>query len=43
MIAALQTLFRTLSLDIECMGRRGVFPDATMDPVIQIANMVKVS
>ncbi|VDM65525.1 unnamed protein product [Strongylus vulgaris] len=34
---------RTLSLDIECMGRRGIFPDASEDPVIQIANMVKVS
>ncbi|KAK6024637.1 DNA polymerase family B, partial [Ostertagia ostertagi] len=34
---------RTLSFDIECMGRRGVFPDANEDPVIQIANMVKVS
>uniref|UniRef100_W6NIW5 DNA polymerase delta catalytic subunit n=1 Tax=Haemonchus contortus TaxID=6289 RepID=W6NIW5_HAECO len=34
---------RTLSFDIECMGRRGVFPDATEDPVIQIANMVKMS
>ncbi|XGW07230.1 hypothetical protein V3C99_017062 [Haemonchus contortus] len=33
---------RTLSFDIECMGRRGVFPDATEDPVIQIANMVKM-
>ncbi|ETN69650.1 DNA polymerase [Necator americanus] len=33
---------RTLSFDIECMGRRGVFPDANEDPVIQIANMVKV-
>ncbi|KAJ1352810.1 hypothetical protein KIN20_009233 [Parelaphostrongylus tenuis] len=33
---------RTLSFDIECMGRRGVFPDASEDPVIQIANMVKV-
>ncbi|KIH62069.1 b, exonuclease domain protein, DNA polymerase family [Ancylostoma duodenale] len=33
---------RTLSFDIECMGRRGIFPDANEDPVIQIANMVKV-
>ncbi|GMT08716.1 hypothetical protein PFISCL1PPCAC_13, partial [Pristionchus fissidentatus] len=32
---------RTLSFDIECMGRRGVFPDPTFDPVIQISNMVK--
>uniref|UniRef100_A0A1I7XHW6 DNA polymerase delta catalytic subunit n=1 Tax=Heterorhabditis bacteriophora TaxID=37862 RepID=A0A1I7XHW6_HETBA len=35
-------LLRTLSLDIECMGRRGVFPEPNEDPVIQIANMVKV-
>ncbi|KJH52362.1 DNA polymerase [Dictyocaulus viviparus] len=33
---------RTLSFDIECMGRRGIFPDANEDSVIQIANMVKV-
>ncbi|PAV70284.1 hypothetical protein WR25_24092 [Diploscapter pachys] len=33
---------RTVSLDIECMGRRGVFPDASEDSVIQIANMVKI-
>ncbi|CAD6199696.1 unnamed protein product [Caenorhabditis auriculariae] len=33
---------RTLSLDIECIGRRGVFPEAQEDPIIQIANMVKV-
>ncbi|KAI0255835.1 DNA polymerase family B-domain-containing protein, partial [Lactifluus subvellereus] len=31
---------RILSFDIECAGRKGVFPDASMDPVIQIANMV---
>ncbi|KAK6059414.1 b, exonuclease domain protein, DNA polymerase family [Cooperia oncophora] len=34
---------RTMSFDIECMGRRGIFPNASEDPVIQIANMVKVS
>ncbi|CAI5450981.1 unnamed protein product [Caenorhabditis angaria] len=33
---------RTLSFDIECIGRRGVFPEATMDPIIQIANMIKI-
>ncbi|CAO4379261.1 unnamed protein product [Caenorhabditis nigoni] len=33
---------RTLSLDIECIGRRGVFPEAIKDPIIQIANLVKV-
>ncbi|XP_034110049.1 DNA polymerase delta catalytic subunit [Drosophila albomicans] len=31
---------RILSFDIECAGRRGIFPEAKMDPVIQIANMV---
>lgn len=31
---------RILSFDIECLGRKGVFPDATIDPVIQIANYV---
>ena len=31
---------RILSFDIECAGRKGVFPEAERDPVIQIANMV---
>jgi DNA polymerase delta subunit 1 len=31
---------RILSFDIECLGRKGVFPDATKDPVIQIASYV---
>lgn len=31
---------RILSFDIECAGRKGVFPDPKIDPVIQIANMV---
>lgn len=31
---------RILSFDIECAGRKGIFPEATVDPVIQIANMV---
>ncbi|KAF8899613.1 DNA polymerase family B-domain-containing protein [Gymnopilus junonius] len=31
---------RILSFDIECSGRKGIFPDASQDPVIQIANMV---
>jgi DNA polymerase delta subunit 1 len=31
---------RILSFDIECAGRKGVFPEATIDPVIQIANVV---
>lgn len=32
--------FRILSFDIECAGRKGIFPEADVDPVIQIANMV---
>lgn len=31
---------RILSFDIECAGRKGIFPEAEIDPVIQIANMV---
>ncbi|RDI76401.1 hypothetical protein Vi05172_g13608 [Venturia inaequalis] len=31
---------RTLSFDIECAGRKGIFPEASVDPVIQIANVV---
>ena len=31
---------RILSFDIECAGRKGVFPEPEYDPVIQIANMV---
>ncbi|KAF2102393.1 catalytic subunit DNA polymeras-like protein delta [Rhizodiscina lignyota] len=31
---------RVLSFDIECAGRRGVFPEPNVDPVIQIANVV---
>ena len=31
---------RILSFDIECAGRKGIFPEADIDPVIQIANMV---
>ncbi|KAF8677536.1 DNA polymerase [Rhizoctonia solani] len=33
---------RILSFDIECAGRKGIFPEASIDPVIQIANMVTV-
>ncbi|CUG86363.1 DNA polymerase delta, putative [Bodo saltans] len=29
--------FRMLSIDIECQGRKGFFPEPEMDPVIQIA------
>lgn len=31
-----------LSFDIECQGRKGYFPEAEKDPVIQIANCVSV-
>ncbi|KAK9470006.1 DNA polymerase family B-domain-containing protein [Dipodascopsis tothii] len=34
---------RILSFDIECAGRKGIFPEADVDPVIQIANVVKVN
>ena len=33
---------RILSLDIECQGRKGHFPEAEHDPVIQIANCLTV-
>ncbi|KAG0169094.1 DNA-directed DNA polymerase delta [Apophysomyces sp. BC1015] len=33
---------RVLSFDIECAGRKGVFPEPEHDPVIQIASVVKV-
>jgi DNA polymerase delta subunit 1 len=31
---------RILSFDIECAGRKGIFPEPNHDPVIQIANIV---
>ena len=31
---------RILSFDIECAGRKGIFPEAHQDSVIQIANLV---
>ncbi|KAJ1889306.1 DNA-directed DNA polymerase delta, partial [Kickxella alabastrina] len=31
---------RILSVDIECAGRAGIFPEAKIDPVIQIASVV---
>ncbi|KAI5918903.1 DNA polymerase delta catalytic subunit [Camillea tinctor] len=31
---------RILSFDIECAGRKGIFPEPNQDPVIQIANIV---
>lgn len=33
---------RILSFDIECAGRKGIFPEPDQDPVIQIASVVKV-
>jgi DNA polymerase delta subunit 1 len=33
---------RILSFDIECAGRKGVFPEATQDPIIQIASVVTI-
>nr|XP_023015999.1 DNA polymerase delta catalytic subunit [Leptinotarsa decemlineata] len=33
--------FRILSFDIECAGRKGIFPEPNVDPIIQIANVVK--
>ncbi|CAH1787413.1 unnamed protein product [Owenia fusiformis] len=34
--------FRVLSFDIECANRKGIFCTPDIDPVIQIANMVKI-
>lgn len=31
-----------LSFDIECAGRKGIFPEPEVDPVIQIAAVVKI-
>lgn len=31
---------RIMSYDIECAGRKGIFPEPEHDPVIQIASMV---
>lgn len=31
---------RIMSFDIECAGRKGIFPEPTHDPVIQIGNVV---
>lgn len=32
--------FRILSFDIECAGRKGLFPEPTHDPVIQVVLIV---
>ncbi|KAL9233345.1 hypothetical protein vseg_008362 [Gypsophila vaccaria] len=34
--------FRILSFDIECAGRKGIFPQPNHDPVIQVANLVTI-
>jgi DNA polymerase elongation subunit (family B) len=34
---------RILSFDIECAGRKGHFPTADTDPVIQIANVLAIN
>ncbi|XP_060531065.1 DNA polymerase delta catalytic subunit isoform X2 [Cylas formicarius] len=34
--------FRIHSFDIECAGRKGIFPEANVDPVIQIANVIQL-
>lgn len=34
--------FRIHSFDIECAGRKGVFPEPNVDPVIQIANVIQL-
>ncbi|KAL1649133.1 DNA-directed DNA polymerase delta [Diplodia intermedia] len=34
---------RILSFDIECAGRKGIFPEPNVDPVIQIANVVNIA
>jgi len=34
--------FKILSFDIECKGRKGHFPDAKLDPVIQISNQIHI-
>lgn len=31
-----------LSFDIECAGRKGIFPEPNVDPVIQIASVVQI-
>ncbi|KAG1144643.1 hypothetical protein G6F37_008865 [Rhizopus arrhizus] len=33
---------RILSFDIECAGRKGIFPEPSVDPVIQIASVVQI-
>lgn len=33
---------RILSFDIECAGRKGIFPEPSQDPVIQIASVLTI-
>ncbi|KAJ7506750.1 ribonuclease H-like domain-containing protein [Mycena galericulata] len=33
---------RILSFDVECLPRKDIFPEAEIDPVIQISNMVSI-
>ena len=40
--ASIPSRLRVMSLDIECAGRRGVFPDPLVDPIIQIGSIVYV-
>jgi DNA polymerase delta subunit 1 len=37
-----QAPLRIMSFDIECMGRKGHFPEAEKDPVIQIASTISI-
>ncbi|XP_030767293.1 DNA polymerase delta catalytic subunit [Sitophilus oryzae] len=34
--------FRIHSFDIECAGRKGIFPEPKIDPIIQIANVIQL-
>ncbi|ENN82217.1 hypothetical protein YQE_01407, partial [Dendroctonus ponderosae] len=34
--------FRIHSFDIECAGRKGIFPEPNIDPIIQIANVIQL-
>ncbi|KAF1744027.1 hypothetical protein MXB_3756 [Myxobolus squamalis] len=34
--------YRVLSYDIECSGRKGIFPQPDHDPIIQIGNVVTI-
>lgn len=35
--------FRILSIDIECAGRKGIFPEPQQDPIVQIANVMSIA